>query len=56
MSEAGKMVVVIEGDSRSSLADTYDAIKQLPGVLAATLVFHQMDEQCEFEEAKNECQ
>lgn len=56
MSEAGKMVVVIEGDSKSSLADTYDAIKQLPGVLAATLVFHQMDEQCEFEEAKNECQ
>ncbi|PJC86866.1 nitrate reductase [Vibrio sp. HA2012] len=56
MSDAGKMVVVIEGDSRNSLADTFDQIKQLPGVLAATLVFHQMDEQCELEEAKNECQ
>ncbi|WED24810.1 chaperone NapD [Vibrio sp. JC009] len=48
-SEAGKLVVVIEGDSRNFLADQFNEIKQLPGVLAATLVFHQMDEQVELD-------
>ncbi|MFC1233439.1 MULTISPECIES: chaperone NapD [unclassified Vibrio] len=48
-SEVGKLVVVIEGDSRDSLADRFDKIKLLPGVLAATLVFHQMDEQVELD-------
>lgn len=48
-SEVGKLVVVIEGDSRDSLAERFDEIKQLPGVLAATLVFHQMDEQVELD-------
>ncbi len=48
-SEAGKLVVVIEGDDQSSLADRFEEIKQLPGVLAATLVFHQMDEQVELD-------
>jgi len=48
-SEVGKLVVVIEGDSRNSLAERFDEIKLLPGVLAATLVFHQMDEQVELD-------
>ncbi|MDV7104822.1 chaperone NapD [Vibrio sp. TH_r3] len=48
-SEVGKLVVVIEGDSRDSLAERFDKIKLLPGVLAATLVFHQMDEQVELD-------
>lgn len=48
-SETGKLVVVIEGNDRDSLASRFEQIKQLPGVLAATLVFHQMDEQVELD-------
>ncbi|WP_087017011.1 chaperone NapD [Thaumasiovibrio subtropicus] len=43
VSEVGKMVVVVEGDSRQCLVDQFETIRQLPGVLAATLVFHQQD-------------
>ncbi|USD68014.1 chaperone NapD [Vibrio sp. SCSIO 43136] len=49
VNEVGKLVVVIEGDSRTHLADMFEEIKQIPGVLAATLVFHQMDEQVELD-------
>ncbi len=42
-SEAGKLVVVIEGSSRGGLLDIFEQIKALPGVLAATLVFHQVE-------------
>ncbi len=42
-SEAGKLVVVVEGNSRQYLVDQFETIRQLPGVLAATLVFHQQD-------------
>ncbi|CZF79111.1 assembly protein for periplasmic nitrate reductase [Grimontia celer] len=44
-SEAGKLVVVIEGSSRGGLLDKFEQIKALPGVLAATLVFHQVEEE-----------
>ncbi|MDD1780865.1 chaperone NapD [Enterovibrio sp. ZSDZ35] len=42
-SEAGKLIVVVEGSSRSMLLEVFDQIKALPGVLAATLVFHQVE-------------
>ncbi|WP_434361832.1 chaperone NapD [Parasalinivibrio latis] len=42
-SEAGKLVVVVEGDTRGTLLDKFEAIRALPGVLAATLVYHQID-------------
>ncbi|CZF82544.1 Periplasmic nitrate reductase component NapD [Grimontia indica] len=44
-SEVGKLVVVIEGESRGGLLDKFEQIKALPGVLAATLVFHQVEEE-----------
>ena len=43
-SESGKIVVVVEGRNRSELADRFDQIKLLPSVLAATLIFHQVDD------------
>ncbi|WP_407330386.1 chaperone NapD [Enterovibrio sp. 27052020O] len=39
----GKLVVVIEGENRGELLDIFEQIKALPGVLAATLVFHQVE-------------
>lgn len=44
-SETGKLVVVVEGESRAQLLDIFEQIKALPSVMAATLVFHQMDEE-----------
>ncbi len=44
-SEAGKLVVVVEGDTRNTLLDKFEAIRALPGVLAATLVYHQTDDE-----------
>lgn len=44
-SEAGKLVVVIEGTSRNGLLEKFEEIKALPGVLAVTLVFHQVEEE-----------
>ncbi|MBE1274545.1 MULTISPECIES: chaperone NapD [Enterovibrio] len=41
--QTGKLVVVVEGDSRGELLDIFEQIKALPGVLAATLVFHQVE-------------
>ncbi|MCW8328865.1 chaperone NapD [Photobacterium sp. SDRW27] len=49
--EVGKMVVVLEGDSRDGLVERFDKIKNLPGVITVTLVYHQMDEKSELKEA-----
>ncbi|PSW00639.1 chaperone NapD [Photobacterium lipolyticum] len=49
--EVGKMVVVLEGDSRDGLVGRFEKIKTLPGVLAVTLVYHHMDEQSDLKEA-----
>ena len=43
-SEAGKLVVTLEAGSQGVLNDTLTRIQLLPGVLAATLVFHSVDE------------
>jgi nitrate reductase NapD len=44
---AGKLVVVLETDGSGALSDTITRIQLLPGVLAATLVFHHCDPQAE---------
>jgi len=49
--EVGKMVVVLEGDSRDGLVERFDKIKTMPGVITVTLVYHQMDEKSELKEA-----
>ncbi|MGF1718054.1 chaperone NapD [Photobacterium chitinilyticum] len=54
--EVGKMVVVLEGDSKDGLVERFDKIKTIPGVITVTLVYHQMDEQSELKEAKNDSQ
>jgi len=50
------MVVVLEGDSKDGLVERFDKIKTIPGVITVTLVYHQMDEQSELKEAKNDSQ
>ncbi|ELR66696.1 hypothetical protein C942_04394 [Photobacterium marinum] len=54
--EAGKMVVVLEGDSKDGLAERFKQIQLLPGVIAVTLVYHQEDGTSELKEANNESQ
>ncbi|GAA0781529.1 MULTISPECIES: chaperone NapD [Pseudomonadati] len=39
-----KLVVVIEGPSQKSLMDDISTINALPGVLSATMVYHQSEE------------
>lgn len=39
-----KLVVVIEGTSQKSLMDDISTINALPGVLSATMVYHQSEE------------
>lgn len=41
---AGKLVVTLETDRQHALSDTITRIQLLPGVLAATLVFHHVEE------------
>ncbi|KUF09195.1 chaperone NapD [Pseudoponticoccus marisrubri] len=43
-SEHGKLVVTLEAPSQSVLNDTLTRIQLLPGVLAATLVYHHVDD------------
>lgn len=54
--EVGKMVVVLESDNKDGLAERFNTIKTIPGVITVTLVYHQMDEQPELKEAKNDSQ
>lgn len=41
---AGKLVVTLEAASQGTLNDTITRIQLLPGVLAATLVFHHVED------------
>ena len=43
-SREGKLVVTLEADGQGALNDALTRIQLLPGVLAATLVFHHVDE------------
>ena len=48
--EVGKMVVVLEGNSKDGLAESFDKIKTIPGVITVSLVYHRMDQQFELKE------
>ncbi|GGP56395.1 MULTISPECIES: chaperone NapD [Shewanella] len=39
-----KLVVVVEGTSQKSLMDDISTINAIPGVLSATMVYHQSEE------------
>ncbi len=39
----GRMIVSIETPEERSTVDTFEAIRQLPGVLSASLVYHQYE-------------
>ena len=45
-----KLVVVLEGSSQRSLMDDISTINAIPGVLSATMVYHQSEELKEGEE------
>ncbi|GIU23025.1 chaperone NapD [Shewanella hafniensis] len=38
-----KLVVVIEGETQRALMDCIEAINAIPGVLSATMVYHQSE-------------
>lgn len=50
-SDAGKLVVTLEAARQGDLNDTITRIQLLPGVLAATLVFHHVEDDAESEGA-----
>lgn len=39
-----KIVVIVEGESQKSLMDDISLINAIPGVLSATMVYHQSEE------------
>lgn len=39
----GRMIVTLETDSERATVDAFEAIRQLPGVLSASLVYHQYE-------------
>jgi nitrate reductase NapD len=43
VADDGRMIVSIESKSEGATVDTFEAIRQLPGVLSASLVFHQYE-------------
>lgn len=43
VADDGRMIVSIESDSEDATVSTFEAIRQLPGVLSASLVFHQYE-------------
>ncbi|MBN8437605.1 MAG: chaperone NapD [Candidatus Accumulibacter sp.] len=42
-SENGRLIVIIEADSVQAVADIFAQINQHPGVLAASMVYHQFE-------------
>lgn len=41
--EDGRMIVTIESVSEGTTVDTFEAIRQMPGVISASLVYHQYE-------------
>jgi len=41
--EDGRMIVTIESASDSATVDTFEVIRQMPGVLSASLVYHHFE-------------
>lgn len=43
VTEEGRMIVTIEADSEKELANMFETINQQPGVLSASMVYHQYE-------------
>lgn len=43
VTEDGRLIVTIEADSDQSVADMFTVINHLPGVLSASMVYHQFE-------------
>lgn len=43
LAEDGRMIVTIESASDSATVDTFEVIRQMPGVLSASLVYHHFE-------------
>lgn len=43
VAEDGRMIVTIESEGDQSTVETFEAIRQLPGVLSAAMVYHQFE-------------
>lgn len=43
VAEDGRMIVTIESATEGATVDTFEAIRQIPGVLSASLVYHQYE-------------
>ena len=43
IAEDGRMIVTIESGDEDNTSNTFEMIRQLPGVISAALVFHQYE-------------
>lgn len=43
VTEEGRMIVTIEADSEQAVANMYETINHQPGVLSASMVYHQYE-------------
>ena len=43
VAEDGRMIVTIEAESEQATVKTYEQIGQMPGVLAVSMVYHQIE-------------
>jgi nitrate reductase NapD len=43
VAEDGRMIVSIESASEGATVDTFEAMRRVPGVLSASLVYHQYE-------------
>ncbi len=46
----GKLIVTAESDSARGVSDVFDQIRELPGVLAVSLVYHQVEDRAALEQ------
>ena len=46
----GRLVVTVEEESDRALADTVVSMQNLPGVLSASMIYHQYEEEPDLEE------
>lgn len=43
VTDEGRMIVTIEAESEQALADMFEAVNRQPGVLSASMVYHQYE-------------
>lgn len=46
----GRMVVTVESDSDRDLADTVFKLNEVPGVISASMIYHQYEQDSQLEE------